>query len=70
MAQLLADQLPPALHPVRAHPKTFRRNSDGSGGLGRHHLEGTWLWSPHVRGRQEAGERTPRVTVSPPKETP
>lgn len=52
-------------HPVRGHPKTFRRNADGSGGLGRYHAEGTWLWSSQWRGNPEHGERIPLVTVKP-----
>lgn len=63
-----AQQLPMSL--VRAHPKTYRRNPDGTGGLGKHHAEGTWLWQPFVRGSKEAGERIARVTVSPPEEQP
>ena len=70
LASGAGSQLPPALHPVRAHPKTFRRNPDGTGGLGRYHLEGTWLWQPHLRGRSEHGSRIPRVIVSPPTEGP
>lgn len=52
-------------HLVRAHPKTYKRREEGSGGLGRYRTEGTCLWSPQVRGSKDAGLRTPRVTVAP-----
>lgn len=67
LGAVMGPQALPA-HMVRAHPKTYRRRDDGTGGLGRYKAEGTWMWAPQARGSKANGERVPNVTVQVPKD--